>query len=528
MATVQQLKKQDVLFVAGETSNVYQHTAGLVVLDTSASPGFNFDTFRDKVTERIRMVPHFQWKLHEVPLGLDLPYWVEDQNFSFDHHIKRIAVPTPGDREALSQVVAHLYSKHLDRRKPLWEIWFIEGLADGKFAILQKLHHCLMDGQGAMKLGEILCDLSPDAEARPVDDAIAGARAGEVPGQLQLSASTALHLARFPGAAYRGIYDFFRPKILSQLGWSKQNKAEKPQVALASFNGEIGCERGFIFGSLPVADIKVVKNAFSVSVNDVILALVGTSMRNYLQAYSVLPDAPLRALMPISLRTEGDDEFSNKVTNTSVTLGTDCDDPVARLQAISAEAEQAKQQGRSGGMGLMEVMQIMPPLLVNAMLNTTSAEQAPQMIGANLVVSSVRGGSEPLYIAGARMETMYPMSIITDGMGINFTCVSYADSVDVGVTIEPDLVPEPWVIIDGLDAALQEYLVLSDKKPRRKKSVARRSSGKKPSREAAAKTRSKSKSKARPKSKAGPKSKARSRSKAMPVSKSSPKGKQAK
>ena len=474
MATVKQLTKQDVLFVAGETDNLYQHTAGLVILDTTARPDLTFDNFRDAITARIRQVPHFHWKLHEVPLGLDLPYWVEDENFSYDHHIKHIAVPAPGDREALSDVVAHLYSKHLDRRKPLWEIWFIEGLADGKVALLQKLHHCIMDGQGAMKLGEILCDFSPDAEPGPVDEAITKARAGEVPGQLHMSASTALHLARFPGEAYRGIYDFFRPKLRDKLSWGKQEHPGKPNIAMAPFNAAIGSDRGFIFGSLPLSDIKAVKNAFSASINDVVLALVGSSLRNYLLENGELPDESLRAVMPVSLRAKDDDEFSNRVTNSPVTLATDCEDPLARLQAISAETGLAKQQARKGGMGLMEIMQIMPPILVHAMVNSVSAEQAPQMMGANLVVSNVRGSSEPMYIAGVRMETMYPMSIITDGIGINFTCVSYADNVDFGVTIEPDLVSGPWAIIDGLDTALREYLALIPKRPRPKRTATRR------------------------------------------------------
>jgi len=474
MAAVRQLSKEDVLFVAGETDTIYQHTAGLVILDASAVPDFSYEYFREKAIERISQIPHFRWKLHEIPLGLDLPYWVEDENFSYSHHFKRIAVPSPGDREALAEVAAHLYAKHLDRSKPLWEIWFIEGLADGKFAILQKLHHCVMDGQGASKLGEILCDLEPDAEPGPVDDSITGATAGVEPSQLQASVNTALHLARMPGEASRGIYSFMRPRLLRQLGWSKSTGRGKPEVPLASFNADIGSERGFVFGSLPLADIKTVKDAFGVSVNDVILALVGSSLRSYLLAHSKLPDVPLRTSIAVSLRSEGDDEFSNKVTSASVTLATTIEEPVARLRAINEESEQAKEHARGGGAGMMELIQVMPPVLVNAMVNATPSEFAPQMMGANLIVSNVRGSSGPLYIAGVRMETMYPMSIITDGLGINFTCVSYADNVDFGVAVEPDLVPEPWDIIDGLAAALKEYLSLARKASRRKKAPAKK------------------------------------------------------
>ena len=483
MATLKQLTKEEVLFIAGETNTVYQHTAGLAMLDTSAVPNFNFEHFREQVIERIKQVPQFHWKLQEVPMKLDLPYWVEDENFNYNNHFKRIAVPSPGDREALAEVVAHLYNKHLDRSRPLWEVWLIEGLAGGKFAMLQKSHHCIMDGEGASKLSEILNDLEPNAKPRPVDAAISGARAGAMPDLWQMSANTALHLARLPGEVSRGIYSFLRPRFLRQLGWAKHVAPEKPSVALTSFNGAIGSERAFVFGSLSLTDIKTVKEAFGASVNDVVLALVGSSIRNYLQAHSELPAASLRAGIIVSLRTEEDDNFSNKVTSTSVTLATDIDDPVARLQAINEETEQVKQQARKGGgMGIVEIIQLMPPLVVNAMVSATPPEIAPQMMGANLIVSNVRGSPVPLYIAGARLEAAYPMSIITQGVAINFTCVSYVDTAGFGVTIDPELVPHPWDIISGLEAGLKEYLTLAKKATRRARAAAKKKTARKKAR----------------------------------------------
>lgn len=475
MSKLRQLGGGDILFVAGETNNVYHHTAGLVILDTSHCPRFSFDYLKKNVIERIREVPHFRWKLHQVPMGLDLPYWVEDENFSYDNHFKRIALPSPGDRQALAEVVAHLYSRHLDRSKPLWEIWFIEGLAGGKYAIVQKLHHCMMDGQGASKLGELLCDFEPDASPRPVDASISGARAGAVPDRWHLTTATALHLAGFPWAAYRSLADMVRPKILEQFRPRSNRSPPKPQTPMTRFNGDIGAERGFIFGSVSLDDIKTVRKAFDVSVNDVLLALVSTALRHYLLTRDELPVLSLRTGMPVSLRSDDDDEISNRVTQASVTLATDVADPIARLQAISADCAQVKQLVRGGGKGFIELIQIMPPLLVSAMMAATTPEQTSQMLGSNLIISNVHGSDKPMYIAGARLETMYPMSIITPGMGINFTCVSYMGQVDVGVTIEPQLVPHAWTIIDGLDSALSEYLALAA--PRRKRPAAAKKRG---------------------------------------------------
>jgi WS/DGAT/MGAT family acyltransferase len=470
MALVRQLGKEDILFVAGETGKTYHHTAGLVILDTSDCPDFSFDYMREKVIERIRDVPHFRWRLHEVPLALDMPYWVEDEDFRYENHFKRIAVPSPGDREALSEVVAHLYSKHLDRSKPLWEFWFIEGLAGGKYAILQKLHHCMMDGQGASKLGELLCDFEPNAKPRRVDSSISNARAGEVPHWLRMSATSALHLARFPGAMYRQVFDLVSPKLLGKLGIRESHRRHSPETPVSRFNGDIGSDRGFIFGSLSLTDIKAVRKAFDVTVNDVLLALVSTALRNYLKARDELPQLSLRTGIPVSLRTDEDDEISNRVTQAPVTLATDIADPIVRLKAISADCEAAKNLVRGGGKGLLEMIQTMPPWMVMAMMAATSPEQSSQMLGSNLIVSNVRGSDKPMYIAGARLDTMYPMSIITPGMGINFTCVSYVNQVDVGVTIEPQLVPDPWTIIDGLQRALNDYLALAARPARRRKS----------------------------------------------------------
>jgi diacylglycerol O-acyltransferase / wax synthase len=473
MAVVRQLGKEDILFVAGETDRVYHHTVGLVILDTSDCSRFDFEYLREKVIERIRDVPHFRWRLHQVPMALDLPYWVEDEDFRYEDHFKRIAVPSPGDKQALSEVVAHLYSKHLDRDKPLWEFWFIEGLAGGKYAIVQKLHHCMMDGQGASKLGELLCDFEPNAKPRPVDASIADARAGEVPDWLRQSATTALHLVRFPGAMYRNMFDMVRPKIVEQFRRRDDRSGPRPETPVTCFNGDIGKDRGFVFGSLSLDDIKTVRKAFDVSVNDVLLALVSTALRDYLLSRDELPQLSLRTGIPISLRSAEDDEISNRVTQASVTLATDVADPVARLRTISEECEQAKQRVHGGGKGFIEMIQVMPPLMVTAMMGVTSPAQTTQMLGSNLIVSNVRGSSMPMYIAGARLETMYPMSIITPGMGVNFTCVSYVDQVDIGVTIEPDLVPDPWEIIEGMGRALEEYLGLANKATRSRKSPAR-------------------------------------------------------
>jgi len=463
MGKYRQLQPQDTLFIGGETPTVYQHTGGLVILDARDRPGFGFETFREYMAQRMGRIPNFRWKLHEVPYGLDLPYWVEDDNFNFDHHIRRIAVPSPGDRQALGELVAYLYSRHLDRNRPLWEAWFIEGLPGGRFAIFQKMHHSIMDGEGARKLGEVTVDFEPDAPPRAIDPDILGAQAGQAPEPWRESLGAARRLLQPPRRAGREMAASAWSAILKRLQSDARGVRNQP-VPVASFNADISGERGFVFGSLPLSDIKAVKNAFGVTVNDVVLAVVAGSLRNYLLAHDRLPEESLRTSIAVSLRTEQDDQFSNRVTSTEVTLATDLDDPAQRLTAIARDSESAKARARGGSHGVMELLQIMPPVLVTAMMNLSRPEQVVRMTGANLLVSNVRGSERPMYIAGARQVATYPMSILALGMGINVTCVSYGSNLDVGITVEPSLVPEPWPIIDGLHSALDGYLALVSKK----------------------------------------------------------------
>jgi WS/DGAT/MGAT family acyltransferase len=192
-------------------------------------------------------------------------------------------------------------------------------------------------------------------------------------------------------------------------------------------------------------------------VNDVILAVVSGSIREYLLARDALPADSLRTSMAVSLRTDRDEEFGNRVTVASVTLATDRADPAERLRAIMQDTARAKEEAHHGGKGFMEFMQLFPPIVVNALSQITPAEQVPKLAGVNLVVSNVRGSDRPMYVGGAVAEAVYPMSIISPGGGLNVTCMSYAGQAHFGLTIEPSLVPDPWLLVEGLHRALADY-----------------------------------------------------------------------
>lgn len=460
MKNIRQLTPNELLFIGGELPNVYQHSAGLIMLDSHGRSDFGFESFKQYLEERLEHVPHFHWKLHDVPWGLDMPYWVQDEEFSYDHHIRRIAVPSPGDRKALSELCSYLYCRHLDHNRPLWETWFIEGLPDGQFALFHKLHHALMDGQGAIKLGEIVCDFEPDAKPKSIDPQISEALPGEVPSQWQISVNLAKRYSRIPFQASREIYALVIPGIRKRFS-RKEQEVTRPTLPIAHFNADISADRGFVFGSVPLAAIKSVKDHFEVTVNDVVLALVAGSLRNYLQRLNSLPKDSLRSAIGVSLRQDGDSDLGNKVTMANVTLATCMADPLERLRAIAEDSNKVKERARRGGKGFFELVQVLPPILVKLMMSMAPTDQVITLGGANLVVSNARGSSRPMYTAGVRQSASYPMAILARGIGLNITCVSYADNIDFGITIEPSMFPDPWDLIEGLNVTLQEYLALT-------------------------------------------------------------------
>jgi WS/DGAT/MGAT family acyltransferase len=474
MKNLRQLTSKEVIFVGGETSNMYQHTGGLLLLDASDCPDFGFESYRRYVEASIARIPQFHWRLEEVALGLDLPYWVEDENFRIDHHVRRIAVPSPGDRVALGELVGYLYSKHMDRGRALWETWFIEGLADGRYALFFKAHHCLMDGQGAARLIDYLFEEKPGAAPKEIAPDLAEARAGEIPETWRKSLTAAWRLSRLPARATLELNEIFLQQLWKRVK-HRGRRSERPPVPHTLFNTNVGSERGLVYGSLPLADIKSVKNHFDATVNDVVLALVGGMLRDYLLEKGALPEDSLRSFIAVSLRTEKDEEFSNKVTTAAVTLATDLDDPGQRLKVIAQESESAKQEAHgSRHKGSMEIQQMLPPVLNTALFYLAPPDKTASLAGANLLVSNVRTSPRKMFLAGARIDAIYPMSIVGPGLGINVTCVGYSDAIHFGITVDPRLTPDGWKIMDGLHEQLARYVALTGRKaPRRKRAATR-------------------------------------------------------
>jgi diacylglycerol O-acyltransferase len=475
MSEFHQLDATDTIFIASENITTYNHTAGLMILDPSGRKSFNFRAFRKRMAERVKLIPQFFWRMHEVPAGLDLPYWIEDESFDIDRHVRRIALPPPGDRRALGELAGLLYSRHLDRRHPLWEMWFIEGLADGRVAVMMIFHHCLMDGQSGLRLLDILGDDKPNARAVKSSARFPAARAGRTPSQQELSLRTTLHFLRSTGRTAGSIATILLPKLFEGFIWKRGGKeTAAPFHPHPLLNADIGNKRGFVFGSLALVDLMRVKAHFAVTFNDVVLALVSGALRRYLSRRHALPRESLRAGIAISLRTEGDDELSNRVTSAPVTLATDRDDPAERIRTIHGASAQVKEAAHGGSRGAMEFVQSLPPLFLTALVESVSVEQGAHLIGAHVAVSTMRGDGRPRYIGGAKIESTFPMSVIAAGIALNITCISDDEKLDIGLTVNPDSLDQPWSLVKDLEDELKLLKQLtrgSTRKPASKKAA---------------------------------------------------------
>lgn len=450
-----QLSALDSIFIAGELPGIPQHVGGLTVLDPSRSPGFGFEKLLRVVDERIRLAPRYTRKLREVAGGLDRPWLVDDPDFDVRRHVHRIGVPTPGTMRELAELVGLLFPQPLDRSRPLWEMWLIEGVAEGRVALLMKSHHCLMDGAAASGMGSLLCDLEPEPKSPP--EATASEPAAE-PGELRVAFETARHLAARPAATLRLGGRLLREGFDRLRSWRDPEAPPLPfAIPKVSFNGNPGPRRAFACASVPLDAVKEIRKRFDVTVNDVVLALTGSAIRRYLVERGELPKQSLVVTIAVSHRALGDTRADNQVGTASIPWATDRADPVARLLRIHRAAERAKESARGTDSQILpQLGEAFAPALLNLLFRIGGERGASVFMPGNALVSNVRGTPVPLYIGGARIESMYPLSILAPTQGLNITAVSYCGRIDVGFTVDPDLVPDPWRLADGILPALEE------------------------------------------------------------------------
>jgi len=475
---LEQLTGLDTSFLNLETPTTYGHVSGLAIFDaSSASVPPTYEDVKKLIEERIHLLPPYRRRLVEVPLGLDHPYWIEDPDFDLDFHVRHIGLPAPGDRRQLAEQVARIVARPLDRSRPLWELYVIDGLEGGYAAQLTKIHHCAVDGVSGAELLTTLLDLTP--EPRKVDPPRRPWRPEARPTDIEMLARGVWAIAGTPRKAFRLARQAIRhlPALSRSLGFgelpgeSLLNRAfrRRPDPMLSEaataaprtpFNAEITPHRRFAFGSLSLDEVKDIKKQRGVTVNDVVLAICAGALRRYLDESGDLPADPLVAMVPVSIRTkEQKGSFGNQVSSMSASLHTHIAAPLQRLDRIHESMRIAKEQHQALPATLLQdFAQFAPPAVAARAARVIARAAVANWVDVpfNVVISNVPGPQFPIYGIGARLVANYPVSAINDGVGLNITVQSYNGSLDFGLIACRELVPDLWVLIDYLKDTLLE------------------------------------------------------------------------
>ena len=451
----------DASFLYLESSAQLLHVCGVIVLDPATIPGgYDFGEFKDELERRIDGVPMFHRKLKQVPLGIDHPVWVNDDDFDIDRHVHRMALPSPGGERELADLCGHMAGIPLDRSRPLWEFVVIEGLESGKVAIFTKMHHCTVDGVSGANAISFLCSLEPDAP--PLESAPTGGAEARTPSDAELLARGLMTNLAKPVQVAKLVAPT-TGVLTKTIGRARSGTAMAAPLRAprTSFNGTITGHRTVALADLSLDKIKAIKNAVpGATVNDVVITLCGGALRRYLDERDELPSSSLVASVPVSVRGKSKKESgSNKVSTIFSRLGTDVADPLDRLAQVSKGNTNAKEHHKAiPADTLQDWAEFAAPrtfgLAVRMVSSLRLADTGPVI--HNLVISNVPGPPVPLYFIGAKIEGLYPLGPVFHGAGLNITVMSSDGKVHVGAIACRELVPEPWKLTekfpDELDA----------------------------------------------------------------------------
>jgi diacylglycerol O-acyltransferase len=477
---MRQLTSLDAQFLALETPRQSGHVGALAILDDSERPGgrLGIDDVCDLMAERLPLLPPLHWRLAEVPLGLDYPYWIEDPDFDMDFHVRELALPPPGTDAKLAEQVARIIARPLDRSRPLWELYLIHGLEGGGVGMLTKVHHALIDGLSGAEIMAVLFDLQP--EGRDLEDG-KPPRTEREPSELEMLARGIAGIPRYPVRMLRsmprtlpnltdtpfgtlpgtGVVSRVASRVQRAIGGDGSRPGRQAlRAPKTSFNQRISAHRRFAFGQLSLDEVKSVKDAHGFTVNDVVVTIVTGAVRRWLIEHGELPSDPLVAQIPVSVRTsEQAGTYGNRIMLMSSPIYTNLPDPIVRLRKTHEALAVMKERHRALPAELLQDANhfIPPAVFARAARATfalsTSSQGRPTW---NLVISNVPGPQFPLYCAGARLDANYPVSVITDGMGLNITVMSYCGHLDFGLVADRDQMPDLWKMIDWLAESLEE------------------------------------------------------------------------
>jgi len=475
---MKQLSGMDSMFLNIETADAPMHIGGVTVLDLAHAPqGFGFETVRQRIAERLHLLPSFRRRLVSMPLNLVPPFWIEDPDFRFERHVQQLQLKAPGRDAQLAELVAELAGSALPRDRPLWAFFYVEGLSPRRAACISIIHHACIDGVSGAELLSKLLDLEPIAPQPPPPVTEWD------PDELPLVIDRLLFTARQAWSRHRQFVGLLRSSgpAAWQLGKALLGRgeegaatesaaAETAEPPLAAppfrsaprtrFNVAIDARRSYAFRSLSLSRIKAVKDALGITVNDAVLAICAGALRQYLLERDKLPSRPLVAAVPISVRSrEYRRAGGNRLAMLTAELPTHYADPLQRVSAVSRSTAKLKRVHRAvPAKLLMDWMELPTPALMAraARLYENFINSDRLKPPVNVLISNVPGPRVTLYLAGAPLLANYPISIPYHGLALNITVLSYRDQLDVGLTAYLDAVPDIVHLMDLLADALAE------------------------------------------------------------------------
>ena len=454
MAHGDRLTGLDASFLQLEQGPAHMHVASTTLFE---GPAPEYEEFREHIASRLHLVPRFRQKLRFVPFGQGRPVWVDDPRLNLDYHVRHTALPPPGTEDQLRTLAARIFSQRLDRTKPVWEMWLIDGLEGGRFAIVAKTHHALVDGVSGVDITTVLFDLDREPKRLPEPDPWLPQ---PEPSGAQLLADALVERVASPAAVARGVRRALRApgrmagaavEGLEAAGSFIRTGLAAPHSPL---NRQIGPYRRFAWVRLDLDELKRIKGDAGGTVNDVILAAVTGALARYLRSRGQSTRGlELRAMVPISVRAEDEHgALGNRVSAMMAPLPIWCEDPIERLKQVSARMGDLKSSKQAVGAGILtEAADFAPP---------TVAAQAARLQSRqrffNLVVTNVPGPQFPLYLLGRELQDVFPMVPLAENQSVCFGIMSYNGRVNFGITADYDAMPEVEALADDTRAAIEE------------------------------------------------------------------------
>ncbi|MBA2625672.1 MAG: wax ester/triacylglycerol synthase family O-acyltransferase [Acidimicrobiia bacterium] len=454
------MSPMDASFLHIEDDVSHMHIASVAIFEGPPPP---YEEVVAMVQGKLPLVPRYRQVVQFVPLQLGRPVWVDDPHFNLEYHVRHTALPSPGSDEQLRRLVGRVMSQQLDRSKPLWELWMVEGLEDGRWAVLSKTHHCMVDGVAGTDLLSVVMDTSPEPVPPVPDDW----RPEPAPSAARLAARAIIDTSLSPYEQFRAARARLRAprQLAEQLGEAAKGLRSLGSLVRptppSSLNGPIGPHRRYAWASTTLDDVKRVRKSFGGTVNDVVLTAITRGFRDLLLARGESVDGRVvRTLVPVSVRVKGGEGvLNNQVSAMFAELPVGIEDPVERLDGIRAQMDGLKESKQAvAGERLTRLTGFAPPMLLA--LGTRAFSRVPQR-NVNTVTTNVPGPQTPLYARGRRMLRAFPYVPLAGSVRIGVAIFSYVGELNFGVTGDADTAPDIEVLCCGIESGMQELLDLA-------------------------------------------------------------------